>query len=91
MGDAAVSIARLRLDAGARTPESFLRTGAEYLAITGGRATVAVAEAEHTLERGDVLELPPCVPHHVRALTALEALVVCAPAFDSDAHVVSDR
>jgi mannose-6-phosphate isomerase-like protein (cupin superfamily) len=89
-GVRAQSVAEATVDAGART-ERHRHPRAEevYLGLTGA-GTVDVGGAEHRLEAGVAVVIPPGSPHHVVADDdgALVFLCVCAPAYADDDTVI---
>lgn len=70
----------LELEAGARKAASAFHAGTELLYLISGRLQVSLGTRDVTLEAGDYLEFPGCVPHVLTSLAeASRCLLVIIP------------
>ncbi|ADM10354.1 hypothetical protein PB2503_11544 [Parvularcula bermudensis HTCC2503] len=78
----ALSVTRFRLEAGAALPLLKTAEGTEALIVLDGTGIAEVGETRQSIAPGDIVFMPPILPHRVEAVTDLRFLAVTAPAYD---------
>lgn len=82
--DQAMSVARVRVEAGKITKRHSLSNTTERYIILSGVAQVSVADKSWTVSDGDVVTIPPNVPQQIQnsGQQDLMFLAICTPRFE---------